>query len=141
MSNQRERESIVLLVSPDDPMGEELQKQLGIKFCVFRAEDMFAAGVAVGKFEPDTIVIDFAMGRDEAINVMSYVKLEYDTEVICIGIVGTEEQGIRSYTEPAPSTPDDDMPNVDTFDAIYRHPASIKSIAKYIKLMVAEFIE
>lgn len=125
-------EPIVLVVSPATTLGQGLTtclRELG-DYEVIQAMNTFEAGGAVASLAFDVLVIDFAIGRGEAVHIMRHVKSRPNSDAACIGIVGEDESDPQVYTLRGEKGL--------CFDAIHQQPVDVEAVADAIEVMLSE---
>ena len=86
------------------------------------ANSGFEAGILAGSFHPDTIIIDLALGRSEAIQIVSNLRKDdaYATTLI-IGLASEDEVEPDQLLEYG-------------FNVVFKKPLDVAAIAKRIEI-------
>ena len=67
-------------------------------FTIVSAKDGFEAGLKIGTFRPDLIIVDVGNSNMEAVEVCKRIKLDPDTESIkVVAVTGPPEQGFAEH--------------------------------------------
>lgn len=85
----------VLIFSEDNVLVEYIKKELSLEkgFKVRSTKTSFEAGIVAESFHPDAIIIDFSIGKNEAIDFCKNLRRQSDlSEVILIGLITEETQ-------------------------------------------------
>lgn len=87
----------ILVVDEQKEMLEAITHALGgdgSSFSILSARDGYEAGLKIGSFKPDLIILDVAATNMNGVDVCQRVKLDPDTEGIkVLAIMGQPEQG------------------------------------------------
>ncbi|HEY3175194.1 MAG TPA: response regulator [Candidatus Polarisedimenticolia bacterium] len=87
----------ILVVDDHQEMLESITRALGgdgSAFSIVSAKDGYEAGLRIGSFKPDLIILDVAAAGMNGVDVCQRVKLDPDTEGIkVLAITGQTEQG------------------------------------------------
>ena len=104
-----------------DRLKEMLPEDEDYKYEV--AQSGFEAGILADSFHPDTIVVDLAMGRSEAIQITSNLRKDaaYETTLI-VGLAGEDEAAPEKLTEYG-------------FDEVFKKPFDIALLAERIRTL------
>ena len=84
----------VLIVAQDQVLTENLKRELPMErsFKVAVAASGFDAGIQAESFHPDCIIVDFSIGRTEALQICQNLRRNSEfTEVILIALLPTTE--------------------------------------------------
>jgi len=86
----------------------------------------FEAGIQAEGFHPDTIIIDMAMGRSEALQIAQHLsrKTQFETSMI-VGLASEDEASPESLTQYG-------------FKEIYKKPFDIALLAEKVRTAVEE---
>lgn len=105
-------------------MGERLPESEGFRFEA--ATSGFEAGVQAESLQPDCIIIDLKLGRNEAMQIAQNLrrKSEYQN-LILIALVGAEDFAGEGLTHQG-------------FDEVFRKPFDVALLAERIRRRVAE---
>lgn len=127
----------ILVVSPDAMMRIEFVKCLNDKYVLTQVLDTFSAGVSLSSTTYDAVVIDFAIGRGEAVRIMKHIKSKPDCKIVCIGIAGEDEPDPQSYVRPpikiiGKRNSDAIRAIVPHFDIMAQHPVDIDALTARI---------
>ena len=124
----RELESLlkyqVLLVATDSTFDRSLRESLSKieDYCFEVASNAFEFGTIVATMRPDAIVIDFSLGRREAVQIVSYLRKDdaYAATLI-IGLASEDESEPEWILQHG-------------FNVVFKKPLDVAVIAKRIEL-------
>ena len=114
-------ETYVLVVTQDLELIEGFKRELPAEkhFKVSVAPSTFDAGIRVGEFHPDCVIIDFSIGEIEALQLCK-----------CLG-----ENTDFDKTILFALTPDDGPPNLD-LDETFRKPFDVQLVAERLRTLI-----
>ena len=116
----------VLVVGQDQVLIENLKRELPIdrSFKVAVAASGFEAGIQAESFHPDTIIIDMAMGRSDALQIASNLRKKPDYETTLIIALASED-------EAAPET----LSNYG-FNEAFKKPFDVALLAERLRTLI-----
>ena len=87
------------------------------------AQSGFEAGMLAGSFHPDSIILDLALGRSEAIQITSNLRKDVGLEsTLIIGLAGEDEVAPEKLTESG-------------FSEVFKKPFDVALLAERIRTL------
>ena len=122
-----ELENKVLIVCQDQDLIENLKRKMPqeLSFNVVVAADAFNAGMEIIGFYPDCVIVDFSIGRTEALQICQNLRCNTDfSEVIIVAL-------LPHYNSPTSF-------DLSTIDEIFKKPFDVALLVKRIRTLIGE---